>query len=244
MAEAIVLLTDFGVADAYVGVMKGVLLGIAGAVPIVDLSHAVPPQDVRRAALLLDAAWPYFAPGSVFLCVVDPGVGTSRRPVVARAADRLFVGPDNGLFSLLPDPEVRELTSEWGLPTRSATFHGRDLFAPAAAQLMAGARFEDVGPLVLDPVVLEFPAAAGGLGEVIDIDHFGNCITNLPGAGSGFVDAAGVRAPVVRTYGEAAAGDVVALTGSTGRLEVAVVNGSAADRLGLYRGSAVRWSPT
>lgn len=237
------LLTDFGLEDVYVGVLKGVLSSLAPGVPIVDVTHGVPPQDVRVGALLLDGAWPYFPSGTVFVCVVDPGVGTSRRPIVARAAGRLFVGPDNGLFGLLPDPEVRGITADWGLPVRSRTFHGRDLFAPVAARLATGSAFEAVGPLVSDPLPMALPEPVDGRGEVLYVDRFGNAITNLPGSDNGALLVGAIRAPVVPAYGEGAAGAPIALIGSTGRLEVAIRDGNAAGELGLGPGDAVRWVP-
>lgn len=237
----IALLTDFGLVDPYVGVMKGVIATLAPGVPVIDVTHGVPPQDVRVGALLLDAAWRYFPDGTVFVGVVDPGVGTARRPVVVRAVGRLFVGPDNGLFGLLPDAEVREITAPWGLPSRSRTFHGRDLFAPVAARLARGARFEDVGPVVPDPTPLDLPAPTEGVGEVLYVDRFGNAVTNLPGVDHGVLVVRNTRAPVVRTYGEGAAGAPIALTGSTGRLEVAIRDGDAARELGLAPGTVVAW---
>ena len=239
----IALLTDFGTTDPYVGIMKGVIASVAPGVPVLDVSHAVPPQDVRVGALFLEAAWPYFPESTVFVAVVDPGVGTARRPVVVRAAGRLFVGPDNGIFGLLPDAEVRHLTAPWGLPARSRTFHGRDLFAPAAAHLAAGAPFDAVGPLLDDAHPLVLPAAVDGHGEVLYVDRFGNAVTNLLGVDHGVLIFGSTRARVVRTYGEGASREAIALTGSTGRLEVAVRDGNAAAELGLSAGDAVAWEP-
>jgi S-adenosylmethionine hydrolase len=221
--------------------MKGVILGIAPGAALVDLSHGVPAQDVRAAALHLDAAWRYFPAGTVFLCVVDPGVGTARRPLVARCEGRLFVAPDNGLLGLLPGAEFRELTARWGLPSPSRTFHGRDLFAPAAARLASGATFEEVGPPVLDATRLELPSPRGDDGEVVHVDHFGNLVTNLPGRDAGIVEVAGHDAPVAATYGAVPAGALVTVTGSTGRLEVSLRDGSAATRLRVGVGARVRW---
>jgi hypothetical protein len=239
----IALLTDFGLADPYVGAMKGVIAGIAPGMPVIDVTHGVPPQDVRVGALFLDAAWPWFPPGTVFVCVVDPGVGTRRRPIVVSAADRLFVGPDNGLLSLLPDPIFRRIDVAGPLPSR--TFHGRDLFSPIAARLATGAlAFVDVGPLVDDAVRIDIPAPRaetdGWSGEVLYVDGFGNAITNLAGTDSGSVEVSGERLPVVTAYGDAPPGGLVALTGSTNRLEVAQRDGSAAATLGLRPGATVR----
>ncbi len=239
--SAIALLTDFGLSDPYVGVMKGVLARLHPPALLLDITHSVPPQNVRMAALFLDSAWPWFPPGTVFLCVVDPGVGTPRRGVVAAAAGHLFVGPDNGLFSLLPAPQFREITAAWGAPVPARTFHGRDLFAPVAARLAGGAPFADVGPLVTDPVRVEIPAAVGGRGEVLFVDHYGNAVTNLAGCEGGLVRVAGLRVPVCATYGDAGEGASLAVTGSTGRLEIAVRNGSAARDLGIGPGTPVSW---
>lgn len=239
MADPIALLTDFGHRDPYVGVMKGVIAGLSPGSALIDLCHEIPPQDLRLGALHLDAAWAFFPARTVFLCVVDPGVGTARRPVVARVGQRRFVGPDNGLFGLLPVEEAREITVAWGLPRRSRSFHGRDLFAPVAARLAAGADFADVGPPV-ELQRLELPRPVGDEGEVLWVDHYGNCVTNLPGRDDGWLCCGSRRARVCGAYGEAAPGELLALTGSTGRLELAVREGSAA-ALGIGVGSRVRW---
>lgn len=235
----IALLTDFGLDDPWVGVCKGVIAALAPGVPVVDLTHGVPPQDILAGALHLDAAWRYFPPGTTFMCVVDPGVGTARRPVVVRAGGHHFVGPDNGLFSLLPSTEIREITADWGLPERSRTFHARDLFSPVAARLATGARFADVGPVVADPVRLDLPTEA-----VLLVDRFGNLLTDLPGKDYGVVEVEGREIPVRRAYGDVARGDLVAVTGSVGTLEIACREGNAAKALGVGRGARVRWRST
>lgn len=237
--SVIALLTDFGTSDPHVGIMKGVIAGIAPAVPIVDITHGVPPQSVLVAALHLDSAWRYFPNGTVFVVVVDPGVGTARRPVVATVQGRHFVGPDNGVFSLLPNPTFRRIDADWGLPNPSNTFHGRDVFSPVAARLARGAAVDAVGPVIRDPVRIAVPEPEGALGQVLYIDHYGNAITNLPGDWRGCVHVFGRVVPVKRTYAEVPRGGVVALTGSTGRLEIAVRDGSAAASLGLEPGSHV-----
>jgi S-adenosylmethionine hydrolase len=243
MPPIVALLTDFGLADPWVGIMKGVIAGIAPEARMIDVTHGVPAQDVRAAALHLDAAWRYFPVGTAFLCVVDPGVGSARRPVVVRAADRLFVGPDNGLFGLLPGAEARLLEAPWGLPDPSRTFQGRDLFAPAAARLCAGARFEDVGRSLGAPTPIDLPLPDGTRGQVLLVDRFGNLITNLPGRDVGVVRIGGQSAPVAHTYASVERGALVAVTGSTGRLEVSVREGSAAERLALGVGARVEWTP-
>lgn len=182
------LLTDFGTEDEYVGVMKGVILSIAPDVRLVDLSHQIPPQDIRRAAFLLMNAVPYFPPDTVHLAVVDPGVGTARRPVAVRTPVGTFVGPDNGLFSWalanVPEwtaVEIRE--PAYRLPRVSSTFHGRDIFAPAAAYLAAGVPLEKLGPRVEDLVWLPPPRLEVGdlgvEGEILYADRFGNLVTSI-----------------------------------------------------------------
>lgn len=240
----IALLTDFGASDIYAGVMKGVIASIAPDVLVIDLSHAVPRHAVGVGALWLDAAWRYFPERTVFCCVVDPGVGTRRRAIAVRTQGRLFVGPDNGLLGLLPPGEVREITADWGLAARSRTFHGRDVFAPVAARLASGAAFEDVGAVVGDPVTAPVPRATGDRGEVLWADGFGNLVTNLAPRPRGAVTCAGRSARVVEAYGDAPPGSLVALAGSSGRLEICVVEGDAAALLGATAGSTITWAPT
>jgi S-adenosylmethionine hydrolase len=234
----LVLLTDFGHRDAYVGVMKGVIATVAPRLPVIDLCHEIAPQDVDHAADVLADSWAWFPENSMFVAVVDPGVGTERRAIVARIAGRWFVGPDNGLCSRIApeDTEVRALPDAWGSPKRSSTFHGRDLFAPAGARLAAGqVRFDDAVPLA---DFVRLPPVPDG--TVRTVDHFGNAITNLPARDHGFVRWRAHRVPVVRTYGDGVPGALVALTGSNGALELAVPGGSAA-ALGVAIGDAVEW---
>ncbi|MBN1954509.1 MAG: SAM-dependent chlorinase/fluorinase [Anaerolineae bacterium] len=267
------LTTDFGVADGYVGIVKGVILSIAPAVRLVDLSHQVPPQDVRRAAFLLDAAAPFFPPDTVHLAVVDPGVGTARRAVVLRTPQGLFVGPDNGLFTCVLaevlEWEMVELANPaYRLPQLGATFHGRDLFAPAAAHLASGVPLAAFGPPVSEPCRFSLPClqveADRVLGEVLYADHFGNLITSvgrLHWQGDDLalspafrpagetrriaVDALRLQCAghviqrVCRTYGEVGIGDLLALVGSMGFLEIAVRQGSAEQTLGVRPGERV-----
>jgi S-adenosylmethionine hydrolase len=186
------LLTDFGLQDGYVGIMKGVIWGIAPEVQIADISHAITAQDVLQGALTLRRAAPYFPAGTVHVAVVDPGVGTSRRALAGRLGDQYFVGPDNGLFSLvLEQAEAQGRAVEWVHLTRpeywltqvSAIFHGRDVFAPAAAYLANGVPLIKLGEPIHDPLRLALPqpqrTAGGWSAEVIHIDHFGNLATNL-----------------------------------------------------------------
>lgn len=238
----IVLYTDFGPADPYVGQMKAVLARDAPGVPVIDLLHAVPSFDPRAGAYLLAALAGEFPPGAVFVCVVDPGVGGARRPVVVRAAGQTYVGPDNGLFEIVarraPDTEVRAIT--W-LPERlSASFHGRDLFAPVAALLARGGAPESVPARLTRPPGPPWP---DDLPQIVYVDHYGNAMTGLrtaavpPGAG---LEVAGRLLPRARVYAEVAEGEVFWYENSIGLAEIAVNRGSAARSLGLAVGDAVR----
>ena len=246
----ITLLTDFGLKDGNVGVMKGVILRIEPEAQIIDLSHLIPPQNVAEAGLILARSIPFFSPGSIHVVVVDPGVGTARRPFAARIGSQFVVGPDNGFITqILERAEARKEIiefvhldrSEYWLAEISNVFHGRDIFAPAAAYLASGAGLHDLGTSFNDPVRLEPPKLVrtplGWQGEVIHIDHFGNISTNIRQEHLGFPPKASVRicgveiGGLVRTFGERPPGDLVSLYGSTGNLLVCVVNGSAAERL-------------
>ena len=193
MAESksvITLLTDFGTEDYFVGAMKGVILSRSPGTALIDLTHSIPPHDIRAAAFTLNAAYSWFPVGSIHLVVVDPGVGSERRPALVEAGMHLFVGPDNGIFTLIldrwPAAQMRHLTnSAYFLPDPSTTFHGRDIFAPVAAALAEGISPIEFGPAIEDPVRLEsmrVERAPDGShnGRIIHVDHFGNCITNLP----------------------------------------------------------------
>jgi S-adenosylmethionine hydrolase len=185
----VTITTDFGLVDGYVGTMKGVVLNIAPNAQIVDISHEVAPQDVHRAAYVLYAAYPFFPPHTVHLVVVDPGVGSARRPVAFRTRSGSFVGPDNGVFSYVMARELVEAMVELADPRYhlpggcSYTFHGRDVFAPAAAYLATGVPISALGSPVLDPVMFSLPylevADRCVTGEVWHIDHFGNAITSI-----------------------------------------------------------------
>jgi S-adenosyl-L-methionine hydrolase (adenosine-forming) len=245
----ITLLTDFGSRDEYVACLKGVILGINPAAVLVDLSHEVLPQDIRAGAFILAAAAPYFPPGTIHLAVVDPGVGTGRRALAARTRGQFWVGPDNGLFHLIlagrADLEVVSLENPvYFLPQVSATFHGRDLLAPVAAHLSLGVELSQLGPAVTDPVRLPWPEPLVSeklmRGEIIYVDRFGNLVSNIAAAvlhswlrEGNFRLRAGKAAltRLHRTYGEAAPGEMVALMGSHGYLEIACALGSAARKL-------------
>jgi hypothetical protein len=253
----IALLTDFGTRDHYAGTMKGVALGICPDAAFVDITHDIAPHDVLGGALELGASYTYFPIGTIFLVVVDPGVGSSRRPLAAEAGGYQFVAPDNGVLSLAfkdaAPTRVVELTERrYARPTVSRTFEGRDRFAPAAAWLAQGIDLSGLGRPVTSWQTLRVPeptvADARILGEVLRVDRFGNLVTNVgrPAferfAGAGRIEiVAGTQAvaAVVATYAEAQAGAVCALFGSSDHLEVAVNGGSAAERLSLGRGAPV-----
>lgn len=245
MARALVtLLSDFGTADGYVAEMKGMLLTEAREATVVDVSHDVAPQDVDGARLAVARYWKRFPEGAIHVVVVDPGVGTERRAIAVESQRRYLVGPDNGVLSpalLAPGARVVRLP----IPhTASATFHGRDVFIPAAVHLALGQGFDALGVPVDDPVIRRTPeprrAADGSIeGEVVTIDRFGNLITNLIGVRGGLAVAGKRVAPVRRTYGDVKPGELVALVGSSGLLEIAVRDGNAAATLGVARGDPV-----
>jgi len=242
----VVLLTDFGLRDHYVAVMKGVMLSLCPRVRFIDLTHEIPPQDVKEGAYILGVSYRYFPEETIFLAVVDPGVGTSRKGVVLRAGPYYFVGPDNGLFTWVVKQEsdfvIRALTNPgYFRPQISNTFHGRDIFAPTAAHLACGRPFEEVGPVINELVLLPWPEVRRKgpfvLGQVIHVDRFGNLITNisrrqLAGHRIKRIRYKDLEIPLVSTYGVARKGEVVALFGSEDFLEIALVEDSAAKRLG------------
>ncbi|APD09266.1 MULTISPECIES: SAM hydrolase/SAM-dependent halogenase family protein [Thermus] len=250
-------LSDFGLQDPYVGVVKAVLAQKAPGIGVVDLAHDLPPQDLRRAAYALFEAVPYLPEGSVILAVVDPGVGTARRAVAALGR-RAYVGPDNGLFTLawLLDPPRRAYALDRVKPPRpqsldplpgwrpgAFTFHGRDRFAPAAAHLALGLPPEALGEEVPVESLLRLPLALtpGPEGEILTFDRFGNAITTLLQAPlGGWVEVAGRRVPIRRTFGEVEVGEGVAYLGSAGLLEIALNRGSAREAWGLEEGMPVR----
>ncbi|MHB0949876.1 MAG: SAM hydrolase/SAM-dependent halogenase family protein [Gemmatimonadaceae bacterium] len=240
----ITLLTDFGTADGYVAEMKGVLSSLAPGAPIVDLTHDIAPQDVEGGRLALARCWRRFPEGTVHLAIVDPGVGSARAALAVACDGRFLVGPDNGLLSpalLRGDARVVALP----VPSGAApTFHGRDLFAPAAAALATGAPLASLGDPHLQPVLRRTPEAHrlpdGAVeGVVMTIDRFGNAITNLLATRGGVIEVAGASLPVQRTYADVGEGEPIALVGSSGFVEIAVRNGSAAERLPLRRGDRV-----
>ncbi len=244
MPSIITLLTDFGTVDGYVGEMKGVLVTEAPGATVVDITHDLPPHDVDVGRLTLARYWRRYPQGTVHLAVVDPGVGSSRAALAVASEGRFLVGPDNGLLTpALLAPRARAVA----LPVpenASPTFHGRDVFAPAAAKLARGVPFENLGDDISDPVIRRTPEPARNatgdlLGEVIAIDHFGNAITNISAMYTGVVVVNGVELPQCRTYAELEPGQPGAVTGSSGLIEIAVRDGRAADDLRLARGAGV-----
>ncbi|MDF1501605.1 SAM-dependent chlorinase/fluorinase [Roseisolibacter sp. H3M3-2] len=240
----VTLLTDFGTADGYVAELKGVLLSQAPGVTVVDASHDVPAHDVESGRLALARYWRRFPPGTVHVAVVDPGVGGGRAALAVESDGRFLVGPDNGVLSpALLAAGARVVTLP--VPPRAApTFHGRDLFAPAAARLALGEPLDALGTPADEPLVRRTPEArrlADGAieGAVIAIDRFGNAVTNLLSFGGGAIEVDGRRVEVRRVYEDVAPGAPVALVGSNGLLEIAVREGSAAGQLGLARGTRV-----
>jgi S-adenosylmethionine hydrolase len=258
MPPVVALLTDFGLRDHYAGAMKGAILSACPEATLVDITHEVPAHDVGAGALALDAAYRHFPEGTVFVTVVDPGVGSGRRPIAARAGRWLFVGPDNGVFTyvLEADPAARvHLIANARLLREpvSAVFHGRDLFGPVGGRLAGGLALEEVGPAVTDAVRLELPPKArtedGWSGAVVHVDRFGNLTTNLLEAdlaalAEGGLEGLEVRLgpealPLVRSYSEMAPGRACALVGSSGRLEIAVSLGRADALPGAGKGARV-----
>jgi len=244
--------------------MKGVIYKICPNANVVDLTHQVPPQDIMRAALVLQASAHYFSKGCIHVVVVDPGVGTQRKAIAMQTPNATFIGPDNGVLGLVWKEAVEHLgksnlrvvelkESRYFLPELSNTFHGRDVFAPVAAHLACGAKLEDLGPAVMKivpaPIPEPVPQNDGSLlGEVIAIDNFGNCVTNLQRAdvlrlGSAEqleVSLSGEPfSEISKTYSDVAAGDNLALFGSSGRLELALRNGDLCQKKGLSRGAPV-----
>jgi S-adenosylmethionine hydrolase len=256
MRPVIALLTDFGLADHYVGAMKGAILEICPEATLVDITHGVEAHDVAGGALALDACYRYFPFGTVFVAVVDPGVGSDRRPLALAAGGWLFVGPDNGLFTFVLEQHAEARVHVLTLPSLrrepvSAVFHGRDLFGPAAARLALGLPIEQAGPRLPDPVRLALPRKTqrpdGLEGAVLHVDRFGSLVTNLVlsdlvalgGPERIEVVAASRVLRLVRAYSEVPAGEPCALFGSAGRLEIAVNRGRADTLLAAGRGAPV-----
>ena len=258
MARPVVaLLSDFGNRDHYAGTMRGVILDICPDAALVDVTHDIPPHDIHAASLELAAAYRFFPAGSIFLVVVDPGVGSARRGLAADTGDHRFVAPDNGVlthvFAQTPPKQVVELTERrYARPTISRTFEGRDRFAPAAAWLARGIRLSALGRPLRGCVTLELPAIEvrneSVAGSVVRIDRFGNLVTNVDrrsfdrlAAGGGIDIGVGGHAVgrLVETYADIGPGEVCALFGSTDHLEFAANAANAAELLDLQEGAAV-----
>ena len=258
----ITLMTDFGIKDGTVGVMKGVIWGICPAAQISDLSHMIQAQNIREAAYIFARSIPYYPKDSIHVVVVDPGVGAKRRPMAARIGDWFYVGPDNGsITGLLERAELQGWTCEfvgldrnvYWLPNISYVFHGRDIFSPVAAHLANGVPLHEVGTPFTNPVLIHLSKPVktenGWQGEIIHIDHFGNIASNIRVENLG--DALDKKETIiirikdkeikglVNTFGERSPGELVALIGSTGNLGISVVNGNAAAGLGVKVGDVV-----
>jgi len=246
MPPVITLLTDFGTRDSYVGEVRAVLASQANPALLVDITHEVPPGDIRAAQYIFSRVWHRFPRGTVHLVVVDPGVGTERRALAAEATGQFFVAPDNGLLSSLPtDARFVALPVPAGA---APTFHARDVFAPAAAQLANGTTLTHVGHSITDPYRAPLPTprldGAAWVGEVIYVDRFGTLVTNIPRdrvepgvrLKAGSTDVGTLR----RTFGDVERGQLVAFVGSGGTVEIAVRDGSAAKILGVGVGVEVR----
>jgi S-adenosyl-L-methionine hydrolase (adenosine-forming) len=254
----ITLLTDFGLKDGYVGVMKGVIWGIAPQVQLADITHQIHPQNVAEGALVLGRVAPYFPAGTIHLAVVDPEVGTRRRPIAARLGEQFFVGPDNGLCTVLIE-QARQSEAvtqfvhldqpRYWLPEISNVFHGRDIFSPVAAHLANGAPLSELGSPIQDPRRLEFPRperfGTGWRGRIILVDNFGNLSTNLtrqhlPTGNRLTIKIGGVEIDrLAATFGDGEADQLIALFDSAGKLSICVVNSNAADRLKISVGAPV-----
>jgi S-adenosylmethionine hydrolase len=263
MPAIITLTTDFGLADEYVGVVKGVILGLSPQAHIIDLCHTIRPQDIRQAAFILQAAAPYFPKDTIHLAIVDPGVGTNRQLLAVRAMGQILLGPDNGILTPFLQDQLFEEAIVLDCPERylaplSATFHGRDILAPVAAALANGAGFSSLGRQAfkekltkLASPTLQIDRIHGNIaGSVIHIDHFGNLTTNIHQR-----DLAGLTTDptsiqifhkqqqvtgLASTYATAADGQILALIGSRGYLELAAVNGNAAQVLAAEVDDPVR----
>lgn len=260
--SVVTLTTDFGIGDYGAGLLSGVIWKIAPDAKVVELSNGIPPQDIITAQVLLEYAFPYFPDGTIHLVVVDPGVGTNRRPIAARLGAQFFVGPDNGLLTPLlqraemdraPIAIVHTNNPAYWLPDVSNIFHGRDIFASVTGHLARGVSLSVLGDPINDVVRWSIPApemvGEGWRGQVLQIDHFGNLSTNirrghLEGMGAVSVTIAGQSiAGLSQTFGDQPAGSLIALIDSSNRLCISVVNGSAAARLQARPDEAVEVQP-
>lgn len=264
MAPIIALLTDFGEVDPYVGIMKGVIRTIAPMCSLLDISHQIPLGGIRRAAFAIWQSSPYFPEGTVFLCVIDPGVGTARKPVIVQDSKHIYIGPDNGMFTYLKDTKAWELSNPKYQLGKSTTFHGRDIFAPAAAHVANGISPQAFGNPVPALTRFTLPRLVAGtegmgfLGEILHADRFGNLITSLgqlyweneklildPWVGNLDKQSIktnkvfirlnnGERLPLVKTFADISSGNYAGLIGSTGLVEI-VANKESAEELSNLR---------
>jgi S-adenosylmethionine hydrolase len=251
----ITLLTDFGLADAYVGVMKGVMLHINPALHCVDLTHQVPPQDIATGAFQLQMAYPYFPQGTVHLAVVDPGVGSYRRAIALATDFGYCVGPDNGLFSRILQGRPANIAIEldqskfWRIANPSVTFHGRDIFAPVAAHIASGIDLNQMGTRIALDSLQQLPplgyqqTETGFSGHIQAIDHFGNLITSIPQdcilPPHWTVYWANIAFPSGSHYGDAGVGQPVSVRGSHGWIELALMGGNAAQQFEIHIGDRI-----
>ncbi len=255
----VTLLTDFGVQDSYVGQLKGIILGINPHVTFVDISHSVRRHDIRDAAFLIYSAWRAFPPGTVHLCIVDPGVGSPRRILLLKLEDQYFLGPDNGIFTyllldseqkMIPHAQYSVTTDSYFTEPEGATFHGRDIFAPVAAQLTLGIDPVSLGPEINDPVRIETPAVVNVEGKisgaVIHIDNFGNLITNfrhehLLRIETFYIAVTGdlIIETIAGTFFDVHMGTVLAYWGSAGFLEIGMREENLAEKHHLKIGHKV-----
>jgi S-adenosylmethionine hydrolase len=260
--KIISLLTDFGLRDGYVGVMKGVIWQIVPEIQIADISHNISPQNILEGAIAWGRTVPYFPDGSVHIGVIDPGVGTQRRPIAARLGSHFFVLPDNGLISIMLDSAEKKDhpiefvhldNPKYWLSEISNVFHGRDIFSPVGAHLAEGIQLNELGSPIDDPVLLEIPRPHSSpnsvRGEVISIDNFGNLASNilqsdLDGLGAVTVHIAGAEIDgLVNTFGERPPGELIALYGTRADLLISVVNGNAAQHLKVNVGDSIEVNP-
>lgn len=258
MRPTIVLMTDFGLKDTYVGVMKGVMTGIVSDAILIDLTHGVSPQNVREAAYNLLTSYSYFPEGTIFCCVVDPGVGSARRAVAVRTGERIFVCPDNGMLTPILDETTLDTAvslenERYHLATVSATFHGRDVFSPVAAHLAGGVPLPQLGPRIEPETLVRIewpqptPITNGWNASIVHADHFGNLITNVrgeqlkPPLDGWLVNAGPIKIHGIdRSFADVSLGEPVAYVGSTGYLELGVRQGNAQRQWTVGPGTEIR----
>lgn len=253
--NVIALLTDFGMKDPYVGVMKGVIMGINPEARIIDVTHQVEPQNVRQAAFILSKIYTYFPPGTIFNVVVDPGVGGDRKPIAVETGEYTFIAPDNGVLSTVlessPPRSIVEINNpDYVLHPVSNTFHGRDIFSPAAAYLSRPVRISDLGPALTEYEKLDAPTIRKGddfiRGRVVFADHFGNLVTDineqyLAGKEIRYIKAGPFTLDRVNTsYNQSKKGEMLCIVGSYGTLEVSVNQGAAAAKIRDYKDLPVK----